>query len=785
MKINQSILWLNQVSIDDISLVGGKNASLGEMITNFDNIRIPNGFVITTKGYRDFIEYNKLSNIESDSVKKSNDGSHIRHAIINGKFPPELEKQIVTNYQILSELYNTSQVDVAVRSSSTMEDLAYASFAGQQDTFLQIKGNLQVLDSVKKCFASLYNDRAISYRRSICSSENVDMSVCIQKMVRSDLASSGVTFTLDTESGFPNVCVTNSIWGLGEFIVQGIITPDEYIVHKPTFKQGYNSIVEKKLGKKEYKLVYENEQLEKVQVPLQDQLRYSLTDQQILQLCEWALQIEEHYSNKFGKWTPMDIEWAVDGLDGELYIVQARQETIHKNNQTISAYRIPDAHLYDPLMHGIAVGERVSTGVARIMTSLNDINLANFETGDILVTDITTPDWEPIMKKSAGIITNQGGRTSHCAIVARELGIPGIVGTSAATTTLKDGQFITMSCCQGEIGYIYPGQLNYVKTEIDLFDIKLPKTKIKLNVSNPDSAFKYCMYPNDGVGLARIEFIISDYIGVHPNAILNNTDNDTQTKINTKISGFENARDYYITKLSYGIAKIGAAFYPKQVLVRFSDFKTNEYFGLLGGSHFENLEANPMIGFRGCSRYYSESFSQAFGLECEAIKHVRDNIGLKNVAVMLPFCRTIDEYRQTVDIMAKYGLKKGDLPIFMMAEIPSNFILAEEFAEHVSGFSIGSNDITQLTLGLDRDNHSISYLFNERDPAVKKLIAKICRVANKHGLEIGCCGQGASDYPDFAQFLVEQGISSVSVVPDSLFKTINAIQNVEQRLIGD
>lgn len=797
---------LDKVGINDIDQVGGKNASLGEMLQNLGQlgIKIPGGFVITVAAYREFIRYNNLdeaihniiNSIKLDDIESLRRGGlQARQLLKNAKFPRELSDAIIEKYYELSKTYGQDITDVAVRSSATAEDLPDASFAGQQETYLNVRGPAPLMNAVRNCFASIFTDRAISYRQSFGYDHfSIGLSVCVQKMVRSDLGASGVAFSLDTESGFKDVVVINASFGLGEMIVQGAVSPDEYIVFKPTLQKGFSSIIEKKLGKKDKMMVYGDNPDERVQIihverPLQQ--RYCLKDERILELAQWVTKIETYYSNLKGHWCPMDVEWAVDGLTKELFIVQARPETIHsqKDFSKITEYVLDQATQRKTLVKGIAVGDKIGSGNVSILFSLDKrvTEGHEFKEGDILVTDMTDPDWEPIMKKASAIITNKGGRTCHAAIVARELGVPAIVGCGNATDILNTGQAVTASCCEGDEGIVYDGIIRFRKIETDLGDLPKVKTPIMLNVASPNMAFRFSHLPNAGVGLAREEFIINNYIQVHPLALLKHkelNDPELSRSIAGMIRGFENEEDFFIKRLSYGISKIAASFYPNKVIVRFSDFKSNEYYNLLGGKYFEPHEENPMIGWRGASRYYSEKYKEAFGLECRAIKRVREEIGLNNVVVMIPFCRTVDELHRVHDVMKEYGLERGKegLELFLMAEIPSNIILAAEFARHIDGFSIGSNDLTQLALGLDRDSSLVAHLYDERNPAVKELLKMLIRVAKEMKVKVGICGQGPSDFPDFAQFLVELGIDSISVTPDSVVKTVKAIAAVEKNV---
>lgn len=797
-------LPLNQVGINDVETVGGKNASLGEMIQHLSSlgINIPNGFVITVEAYREFLRFNNLDSsirqmiggIDFNNIESLRRGGlQIRQLLRNSKFPPEISGQIIKQYYKLSGDYEQKETDVAVRSSATAEDLPDASFAGQQETYLNVRGPAALIDSVRNCFASLFTDRAISYRENFKYDHfAVGLSVCIQKMVRSDLGASGVAFSIDTESGFKDAVVINASFGLGELIVQGSISPDEYIVFKPALKKGFSSIIEKKLGNKDKMMVYGDDPDERVKIiPVEKvmQKRFSLREETVLQLANWVVKIEEYYTRIRNKWTPMDVEWAIDGLSKELFIVQARPETIHsqKNHRLVTEYYIDDENRADKLIaKGIAVGDKIASGKVNILFSLDKrvTEGHEFKNGDVLVTDMTDPDWEPIMKKASAIITNKGGRTCHAAIVARELGVPAIVGTGNITEMLTDGQLITASCAEGDVGLIYKGEIKFRKEQFNLDELPEIKTPLMLNVASPAMAFNFSHLPNKGVGLAREEFIINNYIQVHPLALMQHkqlNDAALTTEIEKRITGFENEEDFFINKLAYGIAKIAAAFYPEKVIVRFSDFKSNEYYNLLGGNHFEPHEENPMIGWRGASRYYSNEYKAAFGLECKAIKKVREEMGLHNVVVMIPFCRTVGELLKVQETMSEYGLIRGEnqLELFLMAEIPSNVLMADEFAKHIDGFSIGSNDLTQLTLGLDRDSSLVAHLYDERNAAVKKMITMLIESAKKHKVKVGICGQGPSDFPDFAQFLVELGIDSISVTPDSVFKTIKAIKQVE------
>ncbi len=800
-------LSLNEVGINDIDKVGGKNASLGEMLQHLTSMRvkIPNGFVITVAAYKTFIDYNNLEStirhivntIEYDNIESlRRGGSQVRLLVKNGRFPKEMSELIIAEYEKLSKTYGQDYTDVAVRSSATAEDLPDASFAGQQETFLNVRGPAAIMDAVRNCFSSLFTDRAISYRQTFGYDHfNVGLSICVQKMVRSDLGASGVAFSLDTESGFKDVVVINGAYGLGEMVVQGYVSPDEFIVFKPALQKGFKSIIEKKLGNKDKMMVYGDRADERVKIiPTEKgfQQRFCLDDEQVLKLATWVTNIETYYTGIKKTWTPMDVEWAVDGLSKELYIVQARPETIHsrKNHDKIIEYSLQDGDTEKELLvKGIAVGDKIGSGKVNILFSLDKrvIEGHEFKAGDVLVTDMTDPDWEPIMKKASAIITNKGGRTCHAAIVARELGVPAIVGCGDATEILQEGAKVTASCAEGEAGFVYAGLIPFSKNEYDLSGLPQIKTPLMLNVASPSMSFQFSHLPNKGVGLAREEFIINNYIQVHPMALLKHKElNDVALtkEIQKRIYGYENEEDFFIKRLSYGIAKIAASFYPNKVIVRFSDFKSNEYFNLLGGNHFEPHEENPMIGWRGASRYYAEAYKPAFGLECKAIKLVREEMGLDNVVVMIPFCRTVGELIKVKEVMKEFELERGKngLELYLMAELPSNVILADEFAKQIDGFSIGSNDLTQLTLGLDRDSSLVAHLYDERNDAVKAMISQLIASAKRNKVKVGICGQGPSDFPDFAQFLVEQGIDTISVTPDSIIKTIKAIASIENKI---
>lgn len=800
---------LGRVGINDIEEVGGKNASLGEMLQHLAplGIRIPGGFVITVAAYREFVVHNEIEapirgiidSIDYDSLESlRRAGLQVRTLIRNGQLPEALAAEVVRAYEGLSAAYGQEYTDVAVRSSATAEDLPDASFAGQQETYLNVRGPVALMDAIRNCFASLFTDRAISYRRSFGYDHfSIGLSICVQKMVRSDLGSSGVAFSLDTESGFRDVVIINGSFGLGEMVVQGSVSPDEFIVFKPTLEAGFRAIIEKKLGVKDQMMVYGDRPDERVKIiPTEKgfQHRFCISDETVLQLAGWVMDIEAYYSDIRGRWTPMDVEWAVDGLSKELFIVQARPETVHsrKDHHTYTEYRMEEGDRNgDVLVRGIAVGDKIASGKVNILFSLDKrvIDGHEFSDGDVLVTDMTDPDWEPVMKRASAIVTNKGGRTCHAAIVARELGIPAIVGCGNATGLLAEGSVVTASCAEGEAGLVYGGALSFKKAEYDLRQLPGVKLPLMLNVASPSMSFRFSHLPCKGVGLAREEFIINNYIQVHPLALLRHRElNDAalSEEIERKIVGYGDEEDFFIKKLSYGIAKIAASFYPHKVIVRFSDFKTNEYHNLLGGSYFEPVEENPMIGWRGASRYYSAAYKPAFGLECRAIKVVREELGLDNVVVMIPFCRTVGELLKVLETMGEFGLERGDggLEVYLMAEVPSNIILADQFSKYIDGFSIGSNDLTQLTLGIDRDSSLVADLYDERNDAVKAMISSLIATAKRNGVKVGICGQGPSDFPDFTRFLVEQGIDSISVTPDSLMKTIRAVSAAEQQSIS-
>lgn len=799
---------LSEVNLEMIDEVGGKNASLGEMIGNLSDkgINVPEGFVLTVDAYDLYMQENGLieqirfliEGLDIDNlVQLRKTGMEIRQMILDGEFPEELRNEISERYTELSRRYGKDSTDVAVRSSATAEDLPEASFAGQQDSFLNVRGPNNVIGSIKACFASLFTDRAISYRTS-AGFDHMDakLSVGIQKMVRSDLGASGVAFSIDPESGFDKTVVISGTYGLGELLVQGEISPDEFIVFKPTLAEGKSAIIEKKLGNKTHKLAYghkPNELTKRLSVEESLRRKFCLSDGQVLQLARWVVEIEKHYTARSGRWSPMDVEWAYDGLSKELFVVQARPETIHanRNSDSLIEFIIRDDNREEKLLfEAIAVGDRIGSGKVNVIHTLDgrdgSADESDFKEGEVLVTEMTNPDWEPLMKKASAIVTNKGGRTCHAAIVAREMGIPAIVGSEIATKVLRNKQEITVSCAEGNTGKVYDGIISFEEVEHRISDLPETQTPIMMNVASPELAFKFSKIPNAGVGLAREEFIINNFIKVHPLALLHHKeigDEELSEKIDRITYGYEDEAEFFVEKLSFGIARIGSAFYPSRVIVRFSDFKSNEYKNMLGGQYFEPDEENPMIGWRGASRYYSDKYKEAFGLECKAIQRVRNVYGLTNITVMIPFCRTPEELEKVLETMKEFGLERGEngLEVYLMAEIPSNIILAEKFAEQVDGFSIGSNDLTQLTLGLDRDSSLVAHIYDERNEAVKRMILMLLEKAQITGTKVGICGQGPSDFPDFAEFLVSNGIDSISVTPDSVLKTINTISQLEKR----
>ncbi|AIV08384.1 phosphoenolpyruvate synthase [Vibrio harveyi] len=780
--MQKNTLWFNGLSMDDVDKVGGKNASLGEMVSNLANVgvSVPNGFATTSYAFNQFLDHEGLDerihqlldelDVEDvEALRKT--GATIRQWVLEAPFPADLEQDIRDNYKELTD--NHPEISVAVRSSATAEDLPDASFAGQQETFLNVKGIDAVLEATKHVYASLFNDRAISYRvHQGFNHRGISLSAGIQRMVRSDKASSGVMFTLDTESGFDQVVFITSSWGLGEMVVQGAVNPDEFYVHKPMLEAGQYPIVKKTFGSKQIKMIYSSsqeigKQVEIIDTSVEERNAFSLNDEEIKELAKQAMIIEKHYQR------PMDIEWAKDGIDGKLYIVQARPETVCSQSEQNVIERYELSNKADVLVEGRAIGQRIGKGPVRLVDSLDQMSLV--QDGDVLVTDMTDPDWEPVMKKASAIVTNRGGRTCHAAIIARELGIPAIVGCGDATSKLTDGETVTVSCAEGETGYVYQGELDFEVKRSAVDELPLLPTKVMMNVGNPDRAFDFAQIPNEGVGLARLEFIINKMIGIHPKALLNfdAQSDELKAEITERIRGYKDPIDFYVSKLTEGIATIASAFWPKRVIVRMSDFKSNEYSNLVGGKGYEPHEENPMLGFRGASRYISPVFEDCFELETQAIKRVRNEMGLKNVEIMIPFVRTPSEAASVIDLLAKFDLRRGDqgLKVIMMCELPSNAVLADEFLKYFDGFSIGSNDMTQLTLGLDRDSGDVAHLFDERNPAVKAMLQMAIDAATKAGKYVGICGQGPSDHDDLAEWLMEQGISSVSLNPDTVIDT--------------
>ena len=792
------VKWFSEVGIDDVPIVGGKNAALGEMYSNLVplGVNVPDGFALTADAYRHFFRKTGLDEKIKEILLDLNTrdlknlqvrAKKVREAILKAKLPQDLQDVVIKAYRELGEKYGKNS-DVAVRSSATAEDLPGASFAGQQETYLNIHGIENILVATKKCIASLFTDRAVSYRADKGFSHfDAALSVGVQRMVRSDLSSSGVAFTIDTETGFDKVILINGIYGLGEFIVQGKVIPDEFIVFKPTLENGSkNSIIGKNIGKKNIKLVYAKDGTKEAKVTVEEQKKFCITNEEATKLAKWCLQIEKYFSKKHNRYQPMDIEWAKDGKTGELFIVQARPETVvsGQDKNVLKEYQLQKTSKI--LVSGIAVGSKIGSGKVRVLSSAK--NISSFKKGEVLVTEITDPDWEPIMKIASAIITDKGGRTSHAAIVSRELGIPCIVGSNNATKVLKNGQDVTVDSSGGQVGNVYTGTLPFKIVEHRLDALPKTNTKIMVNIGSPDEAFKSCHLPAQGVGLGRLEFIIASHIRLHPNVLINYKKLKIGKKtpailkllkeIDNITYAYKDKTQFYVDELALGIAKIGATFYPEKVIIRLSDFKTNEYRTLIGGDMYEPHEENPMLGWRGASRYYDPKFKDAFGLECKAMKIVREDMGLTNVIPMVPFCRTVEEGKKVIDVMKEYGLdrtKDKELKVYVMCEIPSNILLADEFLEIFDGMSIGSNDLTQLTLGLDRDSGIVTHISNENNPAVKKLVAEIIHKCKEKGKYIGICGQAPSDYPEFAKFLVDEGIESMSLNPDTVIKIIMAL----------
>ncbi|HQV49118.1 MAG TPA: phosphoenolpyruvate synthase [Dokdonella sp.] len=776
------VLWLDALRLSDLGKVGGKNSSLGEMIGHLSKlgVSVPGGFATTADAFKQFIAQSglaqriqdRLASLDVEDVSAlTAAGGEIRRWVIETPLIPDFDKAVREAYARLCERAGAADIAVAVRSSATAEDLPDASFAGQQETFLNVCGADDVIHKVKEVFASLYNDRAIAYRvHHGFKHEDVFLSAGVQLMVRSDIGASGVLFTLDTESGFRDAVFVTGSYGLGEMVVQGAVNPDEFYVYKPTLKAGKPAILRRQLGSKQQRMVYSDKPGERVRIeetPAADRNRFCLSDEHVHELSRQALTIEQHYGR------PMDIEWALDGGTDKLYIVQARPETVKSRARATQIERFQLKQRGTVLAEGRSVGQKIGSGIARVVRSIRDME--RVQPGDVLVADMTDPDWEPVMKRAAAIVTNRGGRTCHAAIIARELGVPAIVGTGNALDCIDDGSEVTVSCAEGDTGFIYAGKLPFERVTADLGQMPKAPLKIMMNVANPERAFDFAMLPNAGVGLARLEMIIASHIGVHPKALLNydKQDAETRRKIDERIAGYASPVDFYVDRLAEGIATITAAFAPQPVIVRLSDFKSNEYANLIGGSNYEPHEENPMIGFRGASRYVDPTFTDAFALECRAMKKVREQMGLDNAWVMIPFVRTLDEGRRVVEVLAENGLKQGEngLKIIMMCEVPSNALLADEFLDIFDGFSIGSNDLTQLTLGLDRDSSIVAKLFDERDPAVKKLLSMAIKAARRKGKYVGICGQGPSDHPDLAEWLMDEGIESVSLNPDTVVDT--------------
>ncbi len=781
--MQENVLWYEELAMSDVDRVGGKNASLGEMISNLANVgvQVPGGFATTSFAFNEFLEqsglndkiYQLLDGLDvSDVNALAECGNTIRQWIIDTPFLPQMQQDIEQAYQQLAGEFS-QDASFAVRSSATAEDMPDASFAGQQETFLNVRGFDAVMVAIKHVFASLFNDRAISYRvHQGYDHRGVALSAGIQRMVRSDIASSGVMFSIDTESGFEDVVFITSSYGLGEMVVQGAVNPDEFYVHKPTLANGKPAVVRRNIGSKAIKMVYTDSQEHGKQVEVVDveeslSSQFSLTDDEVQQLAKQAVIIEKHYQR------PMDIEWAKDGLDGKLYIVQARPETVRSRESGNVMEQFQLQSTADVICEGRSIGQKIGSGQAKVLASLDEMD--KIQPGDVLVTDMTDPDWEPIMKKASAIVTNRGGRTCHAAIIAREMGIPAVVGCGNATDKIATGDQVTVSCAEGDTGYIYQGLLEYKVTTSTIDDMPKLPLKIMMNVGNPDRAFAFAKLPHAGIGLARLEFIINKMIGVHPKALLNYDlqSDELKEEINDYMAGYSSPVEFYIAKLTEGIATLAAAYSPEKVIVRMSDFKSNEYANLVGGEEYEPDEENPMIGYRGASRYISQDFRECFALECEAIKRVRNDMGLTNVEVMIPFVRTLEEAEAVIEILAEHGLKRGEngLRVIMMCELPSNALLADQFLDHFDGFSIGSNDLTQLTLGLDRDSGLIAHLFDERNPAIKALLSMAIKACKARGKYVGICGQGPSDHADFAAWLVEQGIDSVSLNPDTVLPT--------------
>ncbi len=798
---NSYIRFFNEIGIEDVSLVGGKNASLGEMYQRLTSqgVRVPNGFATTASAYRYLLDevdawselHAALDDLDPDDIKDlAVRGARARSIVYGAPLPDDFRQQLLDGYRQLRAEYG-EELSLAIRSSATAEDLPTASFAGQQDTYLNIKGEAEFLDSCKRCFASLFTDRAIHYRIDQGFDHfEVALSIGVMKMVRSDLASSGVMFSIDTETGFRDAVFITGAYGLGENVVQGAVDPDEFYVHKPTFEQGFRAVLRRTPGSKKIKMIYgrggTKYAVRNIPTSQQERARFCITDAEVLVLADYAIKVEKHYSRQAGYDKPMDMEWAKDGVDGQLYMVQARPETVasQRVGSVLREYHL-GPHTAEPVVIGRAVGAKIAVGKVRVICDLE--HLGDFRPGEVLVSDTTTPDWEPVMKTAAAIVTNRGGRTCHAAIISRELGIPAVVGSGDASLRVKDGDLVTVSCAEGDVGRVYPGQLDFSIEETDLSDLKHPATEIMVNLGNPEIAFKTSFLPSDGVGLARMEFIINEYIKAHPMALLHPErvqDDKEHEAILRLTENYDSASEFFVQRLSEGVGTIAAAFYPRPVVVRMSDFKSNEYASLLGGRWFEPQEENPMIGFRGAARYSHPAYEEGFAMECAAMKRVRDDMGLTNVKLMIPFCRRVEEGERVIRTMEKYGLKRGEngLEIYVMCEIPNNVIQLDAFAKIFDGFSIGSNDLTQLTLGVDRDSEVVSFEFDERDSGVREMIRLAVEGCRRNQRHSGLCGQAPSDYPEMAEFLVELGIDSISLNPDAVLKTTRHILEVEQRL---
>ena len=794
------IRWFEELRLEDVPLVGGKNASLGEMYRELttQGVRVPNGFAITAQAFRDTLTeagawdelHGLLDGLDKRDVKHLAEvGARCREIVYAAGLSEAVRDPVLAAHRRLREQYG-AELSLAVRSSATAEDLPTASFAGQHDTFLNVRGEAMLLDAIRRCNASLFTDRAISYRIDQGFEHfKVALSVGVMKMVRADLAASGVTFSLDTETGFRDVVFITGAYGLGENVVKGTVDPDEFYVHKPTFRQGYRAVLRRALGRKQVKMVYAHgrtrEPVTNLPTPKADRAKFCISDDEVLKLADYAIRIEDHYSAKAGTWRPMDIEWAKDGLDGEFYIVQARPETVASQRRaaTIETYTLRQRG--EVLVSGRAVGTKVATGQVRVIRDAHELPM--FKPGEVLVADTTTPDWEPVMEMAAAIVTNRGGRTCHAAIVARELGVPAVVGAEHATERLSDGAEVTVCCAEGDVGRIYAGALPFDVATVDLSVLERPATEIMVNLGNPDLAFQTSVLPVDGVGLARMEFIISEAIKVHPMALIHPErigDPADRAEVERLTAGYSRPADYFVEKLSEGVGTIAAAFHPKPVIVRMSDFKTNEYAALIGGRAFEPSEANPMLGFRGAARYAHPAYEEGFGLECAAMRRVRETMGLKNLKIMIPFCRRVDEAKRVLEVMARHGLERGrdGLEIYVMCEIPNNVLLIDRFAELFDGFSIGSNDLTQLVLGVDRDSAMVAFDFDERDPGVLEMLKLAVDGAKRNRRHSGICGQAPSDYPEIAEYLVRLGIDSISLLPDTVLSTTLAIVELEKKL---